>query len=217
MLKDDWIMKIVAQFGKVYAHILGKVDDGDTQGAQELIGDNLSEYIGLTSPQIETMSEHDLINSIGAGGIEGQGRLIMVTELLRAEGYVRKAENDEEGAVQRWIKVLNIRIHMAIGHDMMNAHLDATVDALIEELKEYQLPTQTVTELFNYYEKTGQFDLAEDTLYELIDNHITNNNMVEEGLAFYERLLRKSDSELQAGSLPRDEVQAGFDELWERE
>ena len=215
MLKDDWIMKIISQANSIMARILSALTE-DTVEAQKLIDEVFEQFVESTSAEINQLSAENLINQFSGDGSEGIGRLILIADLLRAESAIQNEAGNENEAVGRLLKALDIRLSLAIGHDMINAHLDGNIDQLVDQLQEYELPTHTAQSLFNYYERTTHFDKAEDMLHELIDDHITNENMLEEGLAFYERLLRKNDTELKTGNLPRDEAQAGFDELWQR-
>ncbi|HEV2660598.1 MAG TPA: DUF6483 family protein, partial [Ktedonobacteraceae bacterium] len=68
------------------------------------------------------------------------------------------------------------------------------------------------SKLFAYYELSGQYARAEDTLFDLLETG-NNREMVESGRAFYTRLLAKSDADLQAGNLARDEVDEGLAQL----
>jgi len=64
--------------------------------------------------------------------------------------------------------------------------------------------------VFRYYERMGRYDRAEDVLYEILEVKPEFSN---EGVQFYERLLKRSDEELVKGNLPRDEVLEGMQEM----
>ena len=53
---------------------------------------------------------------------------------------------------------------------------------------------------------------AEDILFRLIEFDAEDAAVTQVGIAFYETLRGKSDAELIAGNLPRDEVESGFQE-----
>jgi hypothetical protein len=57
--------------------------------------------------------------------------------------------------------------------------------------------------LFAYYEQAGKYDEAEDVVFDLV---ATNTEYRSLAVSFFERLLKKSDEELQAGGLTREEV-----------
>src|SRR6185312_7928423 len=76
-----------------------------------------------------------------------------------------------------------------------------------------EMPAQTCAMLMEHYERTGQFAKAEDALYGILDGDVNNDYALNFGIAFYERLLGRRDSELEEGNLPRAEVEAGLQEL----
>ena len=68
--------------------------------------------------------------------------------------------------------------------------------------------------LFRYLEERALYATAEDALYEWLDRN--DPDAITEGIAFYERLLARSDVELADGNLPRAEVEDGRGELLQR-
>ncbi|GAC1564807.1 MAG: hypothetical protein NVS3B14_00630 [Ktedonobacteraceae bacterium] len=67
--------------------------------------------------------------------------------------------------------------------------------------------------LFSYFERTDRFARAAGTFSEMLLTDPGNHKIVENGIAFYQRLLRKSDAALAAGNMSRDEVEKGLDKL----
>ena len=65
--------------------------------------------------------------------------------------------------------------------------------------------------LFRYYEFIGEYSKAEDILFELVDSKYPD--IISEGKNFFQRLSQKSDGELSAGNLPREELKIGIDDL----
>ena len=61
---------------------------------------------------------------------------------------------------------------------------DDAIEMLLQTLDEYVLPERIMFKLFVYQEKSGRYDSAENTLFELIETYVTQRDMVEEGLAF---------------------------------
>jgi len=59
----------------------------------------------------------------------------------------------------------------------------------------------------------GKYSQAEDALFEMIEAEDAGEGIVEQGIAFYTRLQQKSDAELLAGNLPREEVAEGLAHL----
>ncbi len=217
MIKDDWLMNLIEQTAKTVRTIVGYADEGELAAAQASIEETAQEYTGLTWPQITQMPADDLTAYVGRNEQNGIGHLLLLTELLYLAGDIANASDDPTSAYVYHLKALDIRLQMAIGFDLSNAHLDANIHVLANLLSDkYVLPTSTMQALFTYYERTTHFDLAEDVLFELIDEHITTEDMVAAGLAFYERLMQHNDTMLATGNFTRAEVDDGFDELWKR-
>lgn len=216
MFKDDYIMKIIRQASAVFQRVLGLVKAEQYDEAEGAIEEASIEYLGMDWDTVEHNSAENLIAILGNNDQAGLGQLIMLADLLKAQGIIYDEEDQEELAVASFLKALQVRLQLTIGSDLSNAHLDATIDELVGGyLEDYILPTPIVQLLFTYYEKTTQFDKAEETLWELVDDHITEVDMVQKGLEFYERLLQKTDTDLATGGMTRAEVQSGFDDLWE--
>jgi hypothetical protein len=75
------------------------------------------------------------------------------------------------------------------------------------------LPFELTVLLWRFYEQNGDFARAENVLFELLEEYGVTETVIPHGVAFYERLLARSDFELSSGGLPRDEVEAGLREL----
>ncbi|MGH2482458.1 MAG: DUF6483 family protein, partial [Ktedonobacteraceae bacterium] len=94
-------------------------------------------------------------------------------------------------------------------------HIDqlAEIEGLTYKLADYDLPQHTQEMLFRYFERTGRFSQAEDTLDEMLEANPGDRGIVVKGIAFYHRLLQKSDAALLGGNLSRDEVEEGLSRL----
>jgi hypothetical protein len=64
-----------------------------------------------------------------------------------------------------------------------------------------------------HFEQLGEFAKAEDVLFATLDAQPAQPGLREFGMAFYQRLMSKSDAALSAGNLPRPELEAGLAEL----
>ncbi|MFL5697429.1 MAG: DUF6483 family protein, partial [Ktedonobacteraceae bacterium] len=81
-----------------------------------------------------------------------------------------------------------------------------------------ELPLKTKIKIFRYFEKMGSYARAEDVLFEMVEGEEkekepADNEVIEQGIAFYNRLLKKSDTDLKAGNLSREEVEEGLAQL----
>jgi hypothetical protein len=87
------------------------------------------------------------------------------------------------------------------------------VELFVGLLGESALPLATRGRLMQHYERAGEFGKAEDRLYSMLESGADQAAVMDFGIAFYERLQRQSDASLDAGNLPRAELDAGLAEL----
>lgn len=67
--------------------------------------------------------------------------------------------------------------------------------------------------LISYNEQLGHFADAEDALWKGMEVSGNHPDIVRRGAAFYENCRKQSDSRLDKGDLPRDEVEEGYEDL----
>ena len=108
-------------------------------------------------------------------------------------------------------------LHLVLGLNLCRdgtelAEYLPTVEELVEALKPYDLPPRTHAALMIFHEQRGKFSKAEDALFALLESVPGHADAIGLGVAFYERLLALSDAALDAGDLPRAEVEAGLAE-----
>lgn len=70
--------------------------------------------------------------------------------------------------------------------------------------------------LISYHERLGNFADAEDSLFKALDVVGNDAQILRRGLAFYEQLRKQADSRLEAGNLPREEVEDSYNEIKSR-
>ncbi len=75
------------------------------------------------------------------------------------------------------------------------------------------LGTDDLWRIAELHERAGDFGAAEDAHFLLRSRPDGGPDATRRARAFYERLLARSDEELERGGLPRDEVREGLDSL----
>jgi hypothetical protein len=116
----------------------------------------------------------------------------------------------------------------AYGDGTQALPLDAvpTLELVIERSAACELPAQVQRLLAGFFEINGFYSDAEDCWFEVIGEAEATETesgetgmlaaAVADGIAFYHRLLDKTDDDLADGGLPRDEVHEGLAELQAR-
>jgi hypothetical protein len=85
------------------------------------------------------------------------------------------------------------------------------LDKIALKMGVYELNDETKRHLLMYYEEKGLYGKAEDCLFDLIENNYPN--IVSDGKGFYTRLLKKDDTLLEQGNLPRSEIVEGLNRI----
>ncbi|MGM0556372.1 MAG: DUF6483 family protein [Myxococcota bacterium] len=70
--------------------------------------------------------------------------------------------------------------------------------------------------LISFHEQIGAFADAEDALWKALDVAGNHEDILRRGLAFYENCRKQADTKLEAGNLPRDEVEDGLSDIQQR-
>jgi tetratricopeptide (TPR) repeat protein len=216
VIHQDYFMRQVAQFVQVLLHVLGLSKKKRYQAALEAIHEAFQEVLGLSYDSASAMSEEVLVEFLTLGEMATLGRekCVMAATLFKEAGVIYAAQRDLDESYECYLKALRLLLAVLLDGDGVGLPDYAPgVGELTAALREYILPVETKAMLFRYYEQTGAYAKAEDTLFEMIEMKTNNADMVEIGVAFYERLRQQEDEILTAGNLPRDEVEAGLAEL----
>jgi hypothetical protein len=209
VIKQDYILRLIEQLAQFLARILKLHERGDYDAAMVAIEDALKKLVGLDLRVIEALALEDLVTLLKPGIDLDVSRCVIVADLLKSRGDVRHALGDPDGGIDSYIRSLTLFLEVLSGPGAIELPDQiARTEWLITRLDNEDLPTLTLERLLRYYEKTRRFALAEDALWDLVESE-DGDDFVDEGLDFYDRLLQKSDSELEAGNLPRDEVVDG--------
>jgi hypothetical protein len=95
---------------------------------------------------------------------------------------------------------------------------EALSEAAYQAIGEQALPIYVTSQinLISYYEKASQFADAEDCLFKALEVVGNNPQLLARGKAFYEQCRKQADNRLEAGNLPREEVEEGYAEILDR-
>lgn len=213
MLKRDYIMKLIEQLTGALSRILFKKENRDLNGAMEEINRAYTGLLGLDPEMIRSMPDAEIISFLEISGSTQYERCMIIAELKREEAGISELMNgpENEDAIVLYFDSLNLYLEaMTKKDEFITEFFPAHLEEVIKKVENFELPHDIGQKLFKYYEITGRYAEAEDILYELIDAEYSP--VYTEAVAFYERLLKKSDEELTRGNLPRTEVIQALDE-----
>lgn len=208
MLKQDYILRMIEQLSRAVGRLLKRMKNDDREEVEESIGATLEELTGLRFSLLDTLSLEALLKILDVDGERDPARCLVIAEmcLLRSEldrrdGFNTKAATLQVRALTLFLEALVVFRHAAL------ATTEKRVERLVRDLGPLDLPPETLIRLFRYRASQGRFADAEDALFELLERGVDDDTARAEGRAFYEHLLTLDDASLEAGRLPRDEVE----------
>lgn len=218
MINKDYILRLAEKFGRALAIILHLREFNQYEEALIYIDDLFLKTVGLTSSFINSLSEEMVLKTFSPTGTLNVDACLWTATLLKAEGDIYEDQGNSTESYYRYVKALHVLLAVLLQeHIGEDSELYVQSKELLQKLEDYELPAPTKKLLFAYYEHTGNYAKAEDTLFDLLEANPADPELIERGRAFYIRLLAKSNMDLMAGNLSRDEVEEGLAQLRQRE
>lgn len=216
MIKQDFLMRIVEQLALALGHVLQLRAKGFHEEALQATDDALQKLVGLDFKFVNMLALKDLLALLKPGIDLDVTRALVIAELFKERGDLWEIQNQEDLAFAAHAKALTLYLEIFTGPGQIDlpAQREKT-EALVENLEEFELPYETRLRLFRYFDKTKRYAQAEDFLTEIVENGERQgaDDPFGEGIAFYKNLLLKSDEDLEAGDLPREDVMEGLARL----
>jgi len=219
MLRHDYVIRQILQLVKVVARIVRKLVAGHVEEADEEVRRELAERTGLDLDVVGMLDPASLVEVVGGRGAGGSEpvRMLTTAELLGLWADICETRGEVEAATSWRVKALTLYlgVHELLAHEQLDV-ARGRLKVLLVSLHEVELPEVTRIGLVRYHVSTGTLDRAEDLLFELLDENLGGEALIDEAITLYSSLLKRPDAELEAGGLPRDEVLQGLDELRQR-
>lgn len=214
MFQKDYFMRMIEQFSLALAKIIGLKIAGKVEESQQTIKDTLKHFTGVSEETVEILTYKDLINIIGRGSPE---KCSIIAELLKQKADIYIVKGDTSAAYNLYLKSFAIYVEVILAGDSEyfenNEH---KVNEIIDILRRFEIPNDSKQLLFQYNEHTKKYAKAEDVLFELLESiNYMDSELLDQGIAFYDRLSKREPRELEEGNLPMDEVLEGQDKLRE--
>ncbi len=218
MIRRDYIMRLVAEMVQVLARVVSLRQRQEYELALREIDAALGRIRDSQSASARECALEDWIALCRKHGQAASGLEVAVADLLKEQGEVFALQDKGLQSHQARALSLGLFLEALLGEEtFVSAELLGKVDQLLEETRDASLPAPVLGRLFKYFEARGRYAKAEDTLFAWLE--VEERPALEEGLAFYQRLLARDDAELEWGDLPRAEVEEGsraFLETWRK-
>jgi hypothetical protein len=217
MIRRDYILRLIEQCAQMLLKLreLRQVPQANPATSRAALAE-VTAQLGLPGVDaLRDLSETELIARLISDETSQfvPEKIGLLAAVLREAAETAEAEGKmQEG---RELRSKTLRLLLAqplLQPDNVLADLVPKVDELVSGL-EGRLPIDLSAALMRHYERIGAFAKAEDHLFHLLEGSPDADGARRFGIAFYERLLRRSDAELAQGNLPRHEVEAGLREV----
>ena len=211
MITRDYITRMIQVLAQALAKVLGLKESHQYPEALREIDETGLKLLGLNLSLVERLPDDQIMRLFGSDESLAIPKCYAIARLLEEKGHIQELMGDEEGSFQEYLKSAGLFVDVALASDRSAvADCEANADFVIEKLSEYEIPPATEEKIFRYYEHVGKFGRGKDVLYDLVER---DSSFIEEGMAFYRRLLALPDDELVRGGLPRGEVEEALAEL----
>lgn len=216
MQRDDYIRRMIIQFGQAWGQIFRLIRAKRHQEALEAINDTCGGILGLSFGSIANSTETELLARLTFDElpIAGRDKCIALASLLSQASEIYLGQNRLDESIDCDLKALYLMltaVNQAPAFEIPKYAPD--IEKLVRTLAAYHLPIPTAILLMHYYEHRGAYAKAEDVLFALLDTAPHEQGVIAAGTAFYERLQMLDDTALCAGGLSHSEVAAGLQEL----
>jgi len=213
MIRRDYILRMIDEFFRLLARVKAQKERGEWREAEGTLEEEARRLTGADLEALSSLSDTEILaRLLRTGEVHSQReKAFMLARVLIEAAEV--AEAGSEGAEQAQtlrLKALHVLLQTALrSEDAEWPQFVPPIDVLAENLKE-ELPVQTHALLMQHFERSGQFAKAEDSFHAALELFPDSPALRQLGISLYQRLLTKSDTALEAGNLPRDEVETGL-------
>jgi len=210
MIERDYILRMSNLLGQGLARILFFREMKEYEKALTETDNCARTVLGLNIDLIERMPVAGLVDLLGSDPALLHSKLYVAGSLLKEKGEILEFQEIEDEGMSLYMKSLSLFMQgMPANEDLEEKGIRA-VDFVLDKLKFYELPVELKKQLVVFFESIKRFDKSEDVIFEIVED---DAGFVQYGISFYERLLLKSDDELEKGCLPRNEVEDGLADL----
>jgi hypothetical protein len=210
---------MIEEFIQAMARVNALKKDQRWQEAAGVVDEEFKRLIGMGAKAVARLSETELLARLirGEPTQAVHDKTLLLTALLNEAGDLAAKQDRAEESRSCYLKGLHLLLDI-LAREEVSALPDFVprVEMFAAALRGVPVPLEIQALLMQHYERSGQFGKAEDALFAMLEAEPGNTGLVEFGVSFYERLQGQDDASLEAGNLPRPELEAGLAELRER-
>lgn len=212
MIRKDQTSALVQQMAGLLPRLVELKQQQRYQEAIDEINETVRTNLGLAPRFVKGVTGQDLLGMVHSGLISAE-RTVALAKLLKERADVNWAQGQPNNGLIRTVKALSLYLEVFDQQrDGVFADYFSDVELLAANAADHPLPGETRKKLFRFYEASGKYSKAEDMLFEALEVS-GEGEWLEMGRQFYDRLAQKSDEDLEAGNLPREELEESRTDL----
>jgi len=206
----DYILRIIEQFAAYLWAIVFNKKAQNYDIAIEKIEEAYNGLLNKKGKDIKDLSVIEIIDNNTFKNILENDNIEIIANLLYEEAEINELKNGyNKYSLEYYYKSLKLLFSLRNG--LNTEKYNKKIYEVLSKLEYYELDNEIVYEMYKYYFQIGLFGKSEDKLYQLLDNNYPN--IIEEINNFYEILLKKEDSVLEIGNLPRSEIMEAIEKI----
>lgn len=195
----------------VLAKVLFNKEIKNYPEAEKEIESAAKTIVGLDLNLIKMLSTEDVIKLMKTSDVYA-GRCLISAELLKEYGDILGENERINESIDIYLKSLRLYLETILTRELPEPEIYYDrINFLIKNLTTSDSENDLKRIIFEYYEISGQYSKAEDILFELLDSDA--ENIKNNALKFYERLLQKTDEELEKGNFSIEEAEESIEEI----
>ena len=206
MLTEDYIMRMINMAIAALLQAIGLRKAGEYNQALQTIDQALEQLTGLRADLLLRLDDHAFLDSLSIQGELDQERAIMVADLCNEQSEIYLAQNHPEIACLSRVRALTLYLE-ATPEVQIDPALQEKIDHTALAAQDCHAPFETRFALYSYYENIGNYVKAGQVIKDLSDDRLYHAEMRQEYAEFYQRLLEKSEIELERGGVTRSQVE----------
>ena len=211
MIERDYFMRMINIVRQMIARILFLKNEKDFPKALLDIQTTGKTLLGIDGEMARRLSPSQIMQLFGSDLTVAVPKSYVAAILFKEEADVRALMREEEEPTRLYLRSLTLLLDVyEWAKEPIEPDHPKIIDEVLEKLRDFVLPVDLLEKLFRFREVRGEYDKAENVLYDIFE---VKPAFKVQGILFYKRLLEKKDEELEKGGLPRTEVQEGIAEL----
>ena len=211
---------MIDEFFRLLARVQARKERGQWPEAKNDLEAEARRLTGADLDALCSLSDTEILARLLRTGefyVQREKAFMLAWVLIEAAEIAETTPEETERSQRLRLKALHLLLQAALrSEDAEWPQFVPTIEILAQNLKD-ALPVQTHALLMQHFERSGQFAKAEDSLHAALEQFPDSPALRQLGISFYQRLLAKPDTVLEAGNLPRDEVEVALKELRQAE